>query len=208
MGALPAALSCVTSAESADSSIQQRQQTATNRQLPIDSKQQHQQTAAPAEKQSQQTAVLGAVACAASSEISVLRSSTVTLFGNFRHLCAPAPAAPLNSVCVATASRNTTYLSVRVSSGKVVWKNLVLAGKKKAGPLPPEQWPVELPISGLIEFDTKPVAAKTGEPDFHCIPASILHLQVCNDRDLDTRPCSAVQASKVTQQVAKPRDQL
>ena len=39
----------------------------------------------------------------------------------------------------------------------------MLAGKKKAAPLPPEQWPVELPTSGLIEFDTKPVAGTPGE---------------------------------------------
>ena len=47
-------------------------------------------------------------------------------------------------------------------SGNVVWRNLTLAGKKKVGPLPPETWPADMPMSGKVEFDVKPAASKPG----------------------------------------------
>ena len=47
-------------------------------------------------------------------------------------------------------------------SGKLAWKNLVLAGKKKPAPLPPDQWPIEMPTTGTMEFDTKLTAVKPG----------------------------------------------
>lgn len=52
-------------------------------------------------------------------------------------------------------------------SGTIAWKNLVLAGKKRAGPLPPETWPAEMPMSGKVEFDVKPAASKPGD-ELHC----------------------------------------
>ena len=48
-------------------------------------------------------------------------------------------------------------------SGSIAWKNLMLAGKKRAGPLPPEAWPAEMPMSGKVEFDVKPAASKPGD---------------------------------------------
>ena len=47
-------------------------------------------------------------------------------------------------------------------SGTIAWKNLILAGKKRLGPLPPETWPAEMPMSGKVEFDVKPAASKPG----------------------------------------------
>lgn len=49
-------------------------------------------------------------------------------------------------------------------SGAIAWKNLVLAGKKRLGPLPPDTWPAEMPMSGKAEFDVKPAAIKPDEP--------------------------------------------
>ena len=46
--------------------------------------------------------------------------------------------------------------------GAATWKNLTLAGKKRPGPLPPENWPAEMPMSGKVEFDVKLVVAKPG----------------------------------------------
>ena len=51
-------------------------------------------------------------------------------------------------------------------SGAVTWKNLTLAGKKRPGPLPPENWPAEIPMTGKVEFDVKAVVAKPGEDYF------------------------------------------
>lgn len=48
-------------------------------------------------------------------------------------------------------------------SGIIAWKNLVLAGKKRLGPLPPEAWPAEMPMSGKVEFDVKPAVSKPGD---------------------------------------------
>ncbi len=47
-------------------------------------------------------------------------------------------------------------------AGAVTWKNLVLAGKKRPGPLPPETWPAEMPMSGKVEFDVKAPVTKPG----------------------------------------------
>ena len=47
-------------------------------------------------------------------------------------------------------------------SGAMAWKNLVVAGKKRTGPLPPDTWPAEMPMSGKVEFDVKPAASKPG----------------------------------------------
>ena len=47
-------------------------------------------------------------------------------------------------------------------SGAIAWKGLVVAGKKRTGPLPPETWPAEMPTSGKVEFDTKAAPGKTG----------------------------------------------
>lgn len=52
-------------------------------------------------------------------------------------------------------------------SGTIAWKNLVLAGKKRPGLLPPEAWPAEMPMSGKVEFDVKPAASKPGD-GLHC----------------------------------------
>ncbi len=51
-------------------------------------------------------------------------------------------------------------------SGAVTWKNLTLAGKKRPGPLPPENWPAELPMTGKVEFDVKAAVTKPGENRF------------------------------------------
>ncbi|KAA6427569.1 MAG: hypothetical protein FRX49_02232 [Trebouxia sp. A1-2] len=48
-------------------------------------------------------------------------------------------------------------------SGAVTWKNLTLAGKKRPGPLPPENWPAEIPMTGKVEFDVKAVVTTPGE---------------------------------------------
>ena len=47
-------------------------------------------------------------------------------------------------------------------AGTVTWKNLVLAGKKRPGPLPPDTWPAEMPMSGKVEFDVKSAVTKPG----------------------------------------------
>ena len=56
----------------------------------------------------------------------------------------------------------TMGLMQAARSGAIAWKNLVLAGKKRPGPLPPETWPADMPTSGKVEFDVKPAASKPG----------------------------------------------